>query len=147
MPQATSSRTLLHEQTGFSPQFAVPENVSERPIKNVPQPVKHKPTDADFYRQNERGESVPNHKYLKKHFFDEGRVTEKQALFILERTTALMRQEPNLLVVKSPVTSECIWCIHINQRLTIEKYAGTSMGNMYVVRLIQIDVLNRDLFA
>ncbi|KAF8154774.1 Metallo-dependent phosphatase-like protein [Crassisporium funariophilum] len=46
----------------------------------------------------------PNHEYLKKHFFHEGRVTETQALYILEAATNVFSREPNMVPVKSPVT-------------------------------------------
>ncbi|THH29331.1 hypothetical protein EUX98_g4858 [Antrodiella citrinella] len=52
----------------------------------------------------EGGQLKPNVRMLRNHFFREGRLTEEQALFILERTTALMSQEPNMLRIKGPVT-------------------------------------------
>jgi serine/threonine-protein phosphatase 2B catalytic subunit len=56
--------------------------------------------------QDNDGVLKPNPTFLKEHFFREGRLTEEQALFILERTTEVLQREPNLVDVKSPVTSE-----------------------------------------
>lgn len=50
------------------------------------------------------GTRKPNIEFLKDHFFHEGRLTEEQAMWILEETTKLMSKEPNLLRVKGPVT-------------------------------------------
>ena len=72
----------------------------------VPQPAANKPTEAEFYLQDSRGVLQPNQAFLKNHFFREGRLTEEQALFILERTTEVLTREPNLVNVQSPVTSE-----------------------------------------
>lgn len=47
----------------------------------------------------------PNPPLLRDHFFQEGRLTEIQAMFILERATQMLSREPNLVKVKSPVTS------------------------------------------
>jgi len=46
-----------------------------------------------------------NHDYLKDHFFREGRLKEQQALYILEQVTNVLSREPNMVNVKSPVTS------------------------------------------
>lgn len=72
----------------------------------VPQPAAHRPTDAELYLRGDHGELNPNPKYLKDHFLHEGRVTETQALFILDRVTEVLSREPNMVEVKSPVTSE-----------------------------------------
>lgn len=53
----------------------------------------------------EAGEKKPNHEFLKFHFFHEGRLTEEQALYILEHATKIFSNEPNMVLVKSPVTS------------------------------------------
>jgi len=45
-----------------------------------------------------------NHEYLKNHFHREGRLTETQALYILEQATNVLSREPNMVTVKSPVT-------------------------------------------
>ncbi|KAG6856514.1 hypothetical protein H0H87_003602 [Tephrocybe sp. NHM501043] len=73
-------------------------------MKSVPQPAKNKPTEAEFFKVNERGERKPNPFYLRDHFLREGRLTEEQALYIVERATELLKTEPNLMEVKSPVT-------------------------------------------
>lgn len=51
------------------------------------------------------GSRKPNPVFLKDHFFREGRLTEAQALFILEQATEVLQTEPNLVDVGSPVTS------------------------------------------
>jgi serine/threonine-protein phosphatase 2B catalytic subunit len=72
----------------------------------VPEPAWRKPTDQElFVLHPSSGQSLPNPGYLKQHFFKEGRLTEQQALFIIEKATELLSREPNLIHVKSPVTS------------------------------------------
>ena len=43
--------------------------------------------------------------FLKNHFYREGRVTEEQALYVLEKATEILRAEPNVLDVDAPITS------------------------------------------
>lgn len=75
----------------------------------VPEPAVHKPTDTEFYLTDEHGVTKPNPTFLKEHFYREGRLTESQALFILERATEVLSREPNMVTVKSPVTSKLLW--------------------------------------
>lgn len=49
---------------------------------------------------------VLNVEFMKQHFFREGKLTEKQALYILLKVTGILSREPNLVNVGSPVTSE-----------------------------------------
>ena len=60
------------------------------------------PTDAQFFSKEDP--SKPDVAFLKNHFYREGRVTEEQALYILEKGTELLRAEPNLLEVDAPIT-------------------------------------------
>lgn len=61
--------------------------------------------DGDFFVQDANtGKSRPNVENLKDHFLHEGRLTESQALFILDQTTTLLKQEPNMLPIDGPVT-------------------------------------------
>ena len=46
----------------------------------------------------------PDIAFLKNHFYREGRISEEQAIFILQRGTELLRKEPNLLEVDAPIT-------------------------------------------
>lgn len=54
----------------------------------------------DLYKDNK-----PNYAILKYHFQQEGRITEKAALQIIDDATQLLKQEPTLLDVEAPVTS------------------------------------------
>lgn len=60
------------------------------------------PTDAQFFSPQDP--KKPNLQHLKQHFYREGRLTEKQALFILEEGTKVLKQEPNLLEMDAPIT-------------------------------------------
>ncbi|TVY33403.1 Serine/threonine-protein phosphatase 2B catalytic subunit [Lachnellula subtilissima] len=42
--------------------------------------------------------------FLKQHFYREGRLTEEQALYIIEEGTKILKQEPNLLEMDAPIT-------------------------------------------
>ncbi|KAF9261140.1 Metallo-dependent phosphatase [Marasmius fiardii PR-910] len=83
------------------------DNTKGRRITSVPPPATNKPTDEEFYVTDPMsGVLKPNPAFLKDHFFREGRLTETQALFILEQANIVLSREPNLVEVKSPVTSE-----------------------------------------
>ncbi|EMD36151.1 hypothetical protein CERSUDRAFT_115122 [Gelatoporia subvermispora B] len=83
----------------------LPGNTLERHVKHVPPPIARPPRDEDFYvRDPTTGVLRPNVEMLRNHFLQEGRLTEQQALFILEQTSELMQREPNMLDVPSPVT-------------------------------------------
>lgn len=73
---------------------------NRRMVESVPQPAKHAPSDAEFFLSN----GMPNHHYLKGFFFQEGRLTEQQALYILQKATEMLSREPNLLEISSPLT-------------------------------------------
>jgi len=60
------------------------------------------PTDDQFFSKTEKGK--PDVAFLKNHFHREGRIKEEHALYILEKATRLLRAEPNVLTVDSPVT-------------------------------------------
>lgn len=83
------------------------------------------------------GELLPNADFLKQHFFHEGRLTEAQALYILQQATNLLSREPNLVNVDSPVTSECTLDDHENWacELNNSKYAGIFMDNTCVIMI------------
>ncbi|KIJ63466.1 hypothetical protein HYDPIDRAFT_112878 [Hydnomerulius pinastri MD-312] len=74
----------------------------DRIAKDVLAPAVDKPTDAQFYSQQDP--TKPNLAFLKNHFFREGRLSEEHALWIIEKATALLRAEPNVLEVEAPVT-------------------------------------------
>ena len=46
----------------------------------------------------------PDLVFLKEHFFREGRLTEEQAIYILQKATDILRREPTLLEVDAPIT-------------------------------------------
>jgi serine/threonine-protein phosphatase 2B catalytic subunit len=62
------------------------------------------PTPEQFYNQHGRDRSKPDVAFLKNHFYREGRVSEEQALWILETATDLLKKEPNVLQVDAPIT-------------------------------------------
>ncbi|KAF9044331.1 serine/threonine-protein phosphatase 2B catalytic subunit [Panaeolus papilionaceus] len=76
---------------------------TKRPVNSVPPPAANKPRDDEFFLLVD-GQRKPNHSFLKQHFFNEGRLTETQALWILEQATNILSRETNMMNVKSPVT-------------------------------------------
>ena len=72
----------------------------------MPPPAARTPTDGQVFIIDQRGVRRPNAVFLKAHFLQEGRLTEPQALHILDQATQLLASEPNLVDVDSPVTSE-----------------------------------------
>lgn len=92
---------------------------AERQCKNVAHPATTRPTDKEFFVYDRNGAPGPNLDFIRSHFLAEGRVTEQQAIYILERATDLLSREPNLLSVPSPVTGELSRAISAPNRLTI----------------------------
>ncbi|KXN83063.1 Serine/threonine-protein phosphatase 2B catalytic subunit, partial [Leucoagaricus sp. SymC.cos] len=70
----------------------------------VPPVATHRPTDAEFFLRDARGEKMPNASYLKDHFFKEGRILEQHALWIVQTAMGIFRREPNMVKVESPMT-------------------------------------------
>ncbi|KAG1815066.1 Metallo-dependent phosphatase-like protein [Suillus subaureus] len=77
-------------------------STQERVVKDVQAPAMGVPTDAQFFSRQDP--TKPDVAFLKNHFYREGRVTEDQAIWILEKATALLRAEPNVLQVDAPIT-------------------------------------------
>ncbi|KZS97166.1 Metallo-dependent phosphatase [Sistotremastrum niveocremeum HHB9708] len=77
-------------------------STQERVVKDVQAPAMSIPTDAQFFSSTDR--TKPDIAFLKNHFYREGRVTEEQALYILQKGTELLKKEPNLLEVDAPIT-------------------------------------------
>lgn len=65
-------------------------------------PPPRPPSDDQFWLP---GRTKTNAAFLRRHFYHEGRVLEHQALWLLREATMLLRTEPNVLSVTSPVTS------------------------------------------
>lgn len=77
-------------------------STQERVVKEVQAPAMTIPTDEQFFSREDP--TKPDHAFLKNHFYREGRISEEHALYILEKTTEILRAEPNLLYVDAPVT-------------------------------------------
>ncbi|EFP89050.2 3',5'-cyclic-nucleotide phosphodiesterase (PDEase) (3':5'-CNP), variant 2 [Puccinia graminis f. sp. tritici] len=77
-------------------------STQERVVKEVQAPAFLKPTDAEFFSTVDP--SKPDVAFLKNHFYREGRLTEEQALFILNKASEVLKTEPNLLEVEAPIT-------------------------------------------
>lgn len=60
------------------------------------------PTSEQFFSKEDP--TKPDVNFLKNHFYREGRISEEHALYILEKATDLLKQEPNLVSVDAPVT-------------------------------------------
>ncbi|KAI1313000.1 3',5'-cyclic-nucleotide phosphodiesterase (PDEase) (3':5'-CNP) [Mortierella claussenii] len=74
----------------------------ERYSKDVQAPAVTVPTDDIFY--SKEFPDRPDIAFLKNHFYREGRISEDQAIYILQKGTELLRKEPNLLEVDAPIT-------------------------------------------
>lgn len=70
--------------------------------KDVPAPAVYLPTEDEFWSKERPG--LPDIHFLKDHFYREGRLTETQALFILEKGKEILQSEKNLLDIPAPVT-------------------------------------------
>ncbi|KAI4522636.1 Metallo-dependent phosphatase [Schizophyllum commune Loenen D] len=79
-------------------------STQERVIKDVQAPAMSTPTDEQFFANRGQDRTKPDIAFLKNHFYREGRLTEEQALWIIEQGTAILREEPNVLSVDAPIT-------------------------------------------
>lgn len=68
----------------------------------VQAPAFQTPTDEQFWSSEDP--SKPDLQFLKQHFYREGRLTEEQALWIINTGAELLRAEPNLLEMDAPIT-------------------------------------------
>lgn len=75
-------------------------STTERAVPSVAPPASFQPSDSQVFLPN----GLPNHEFLKDHFFHEGRLQHHQAVRILRDATDLLSSEPNLLQVPAPVT-------------------------------------------
>ncbi|KFX89058.1 hypothetical protein V490_07258 [Pseudogymnoascus sp. VKM F-3557] len=74
----------------------------ERVCKDVQAPAMRPPTDEQFFSKEDP--TKPDLAFLKQHFYREGRLTEEQALYIINEGTKVLSQEPNLLEMDAPIT-------------------------------------------
>ena len=72
-------------------------------MQNVHHPPKP-PLDEEFWL-HDTFPRRPDVAFLRKHFYKEGRLQERQALWLLEEGRKLMKEESNVLAVEAPVTS------------------------------------------
>ncbi|KAG9001275.1 3',5'-cyclic-nucleotide phosphodiesterase (PDEase) (3':5'-CNP) [Tulasnella sp. JGI-2019a] len=77
-------------------------STQERVVKEIQAPAMLPPTDAEFFSKADP--SKPDIAFLKNHFYREGRLTEDQALYILDKASEILRSEPNLLEIDAPIT-------------------------------------------
>lgn len=75
-------------------------STTERYVKSVSPPITTKPSDEEVFGKDGK----PDYKFLRNHFFHEGRLYDHQVLKILNDATTLLGDEDNLLEVPAPVT-------------------------------------------
>jgi hypothetical protein len=64
------------------------------------------PTQDQFFSRQDP--SKPDIAYLEDHFIRQGRLSEEQALWILEKGTEVLRSEGNVLQVEGPLTGNVL---------------------------------------
>ncbi|KAF8632056.1 hypothetical protein AX15_002078 [Amanita polypyramis BW_CC] len=79
-------------------------STQERVVKEVQAPAMLKPTPEQFFNRRGQDRTKPDIAFLKNHFYREGRLTEEQALWIIEQGTELLKKESNVLDVEAPIT-------------------------------------------
>lgn len=76
--------------------------VTIQKILEVDPPAFKKPTDDELWSKERPG--LPDLSFLGEHLRREGRLTDKQALQILNNTKNMLKKEPNLLRIPAPIT-------------------------------------------
>lgn len=74
----------------------------ERVVKDVPYPEVGYPSDAELWA--DEASAKVDLAFLTKYFANEGRLSEEQALRIIDAATQVLKGEPNLLDIPAPVT-------------------------------------------
>ncbi|KAJ3008168.1 UNVERIFIED_CONTAM: 3',5'-cyclic-nucleotide phosphodiesterase (PDEase) (3':5'-CNP) [Siphonaria sp. JEL0065] len=74
----------------------------ERITKDVEAPAVFLPTSSQYFSSKDA--TKPDLAFLKSHFLKEGRLTEEQALLIIQKGTEILKKEPTLLDVAAPIT-------------------------------------------
>lgn len=77
-------------------------STEERVCKDVQAPAFNPPSEEQFRSPHDRNK--PNLQFLKQHFYREGRLTEEQALWIIQLGTDILKSESNLLEMDAPIT-------------------------------------------
>ena len=85
------------------------------------------PTDDVFFSKTG---GKPDVEFLQYHFYQEGRIKEEHALYIIDKATQLLRVEPNVLTVDAPVTgapaiSSSSVCFLIDTQSAVTSMANT----------------------
>ncbi|KAJ7097133.1 Metallo-dependent phosphatase-like protein [Mycena belliarum] len=93
-PEIDYTQHVLEDGTAISTQ--------ERVVKDVQAPAPQVPTEAQFFAASDP--TKPDIAFLKNHFYREGRLSEEQALYIIDKATEILRAEPNMLALEGPVT-------------------------------------------
>lgn len=79
-------------------------STQERVIKDVQAPAMFIPTNEQFFNNHGKDRSKPDIGFLKNHFHREGRISEEQALWIIETCAEVLKKESNVLQVDAPIT-------------------------------------------
>jgi len=70
----------------------------------VQAPAMQIPTPEQFFNNHGQDRSKPDVAFLKNHFYRDGRLSEEQALWIIEKGTEVLKKEQNVLNVDAPIT-------------------------------------------
>jgi hypothetical protein len=97
---ATKAEALVHQ---YAPD---PEKYQER-IIHVRAPEREKPEDGEFLRRV-GGNVKPDVVFLRRHFHGEGKLSESQAIWILEKAAEIFQSEQNVLDLEAPITSKAL---------------------------------------
>ncbi|KAJ9080195.1 3',5'-cyclic-nucleotide phosphodiesterase (PDEase) (3':5'-CNP) [Entomophthora muscae] len=74
----------------------------DRPVPRVPAPATKFLTDEEFFFDATK--TKPHVARLKDHLFREGRLTDEQAVFIISKTTEILKAENTLVEIEAPIT-------------------------------------------
>ncbi|KAK7439818.1 3',5'-cyclic-nucleotide phosphodiesterase (PDEase) (3':5'-CNP), variant 2 [Stygiomarasmius scandens] len=96
LPEIDFTQHVLEDGSTISTQ--------ERVIKDVQAPAMQIPTPEQFFNNHGQDRSKPDVAFLKNHFYREGRLSEEQALWIIEKGTEVLKKEQNVLNVDAPIT-------------------------------------------
>ncbi|KAG5219819.1 3',5'-cyclic-nucleotide phosphodiesterase (PDEase) (3':5'-CNP) [Salix suchowensis] len=101
------------------------------------------PSDVDtdseqFFADGGRDRSKPDIAFLKNHFYREGRLSEEQAIWIIEMGAEILKKESNVLSVDAPITGTRLKCYLHRTGLTgnsLRRHSWTICKHKYSERV------------
>lgn len=92
----------VHDYTIYISESGEKFKTTSRICNESEPPAVSKPTNEQFF--SKKDPTKPDLEFLKNHFLREGRLTDEQAMLIVQKGTEILKKEPNMLDIEAPIT-------------------------------------------